>query len=82
MKSPAEMIALQNISKPKQSQIDLQPRSGILSERAAIVICGLTVAAIAIPVLVVIQVLSSVYKGGTTVYRLLDGTELDMTDEI
>ena len=76
------MIALQNIPRPKQSQIGVQPRSGIISERAAIVICGLTVAAIAIPALVVIQVLSGAYKGGTTVYQLLSGTELDMTDEI
>ncbi|HEY9603972.1 MAG TPA: hypothetical protein V6C85_20320 [Allocoleopsis sp.] len=82
MKSLTEMIALRNIHRPKQSQLNVQPRSRILSERAAIVICGLTVAAFAIPVLVVIQALSGVYKGGTTVYKLLNGTELDMTDEI
>lgn len=82
MKLLAEMIALQNIPRLKPSQLDVPPRSGILSERAAIVICGLIVAAIAIPALVVIQVLSGAYKGGTIVYQLLNGTELDMTDEI
>ena len=76
------MIALRNINSSKQSQLNVHPRSSILSERAAIVICSLTVAAFAIPALVVIQVLSGVYKGGTTVYHLLNGTELDMTDEI
>ena len=82
MKFLAEMIALQNIPKLNPSQLNVPPRSGILSERAAIVICGLIVAAIAIPALVVIQVLSAVYKGGTIVYQLLSGTELDPSDEI
>lgn len=82
MKLLAEMIALQNISRFKQSQLNVPPQSGILSERAAIVICGLVIAAIAIPVLVVIQALSAVYKGGTIVYQLLSGAELDTSDEI
>jgi len=60
-----------------------QSQSGILPERFAIVVCGLLIGVIAIPVLIVIQVLSALFWGTTTVFRLLNGKgSLDEGDEI
>jgi hypothetical protein len=53
-----------------------KPQSAILPERFAIVFCGLLVAVVAIPLLVVIQVLSALFWGTTTVFRLLKGEGL------
>jgi ligand-binding sensor protein len=76
------MIALQNAPTTHKSDLKAQPQSGILSERSAIVLCGLGVAVFAIPILVVIQVLSGLYRGGTIVYQLLNGSGFDNMDEI
>lgn len=60
-----------------------QSQSGILPERFAIVVCGLLIAVAAIPILVVIQALSALFWGTTTVFRLLNGKGLlDEGDEI
>ncbi|HEY9634074.1 MAG TPA: hypothetical protein V6D14_11735 [Coleofasciculaceae cyanobacterium] len=75
------MIALQNAPITSQNRLKDQPQSGILSEKSAIVICSLAVATFAIPVLVVIQVLSGLYWGGVTLYQLLNGG-FSETDEI
>jgi ligand-binding sensor protein len=74
MKGESQMIALQDASITEQSNFKAQPTSGLLSERAAIVICGLGVAVFAIPILVVIQALSGLFWGGVTVYNLLNGS--------
>lgn len=76
------MIALQNAPITAQSHLNAQPQSGILSERAAIVLCSLSVAVFAIPILVVIQILSGLYWGGVTVYQVLNGSGFDGTDEL
>jgi hypothetical protein len=82
MKGKTEMIALENPSTAYPNNSNTQSSSGILSERAAIAICGLGVAVFAIPILVVIQVFSGLYRGGATVYNLVHGSGLDKMDEI
>lgn len=76
------MIALQNILITSKSHLKTQPQAGILSERAAIVICGLGVAVFAIPILVFLECLSGLYWGGATVVKLLKGSAIDELDEI
>jgi len=76
------MIALQDSSTTSQSNFSKQPYAGILSERSAIIICGLGVALFAIPILVVIQGLSGLYWGAVSVYQLLSGSELGGMDDI
>ncbi len=76
------MIAFQDASTNPNTHFNEQPHSGILSERFAIVFCGLGVAVFAIPILVVIQVLSGLYWGGVSVYQLLNGSELGKLDDI
>jgi hypothetical protein len=76
------MIALQNAPIASQNRFKNQAQSGILSEKSAIVLCTLAVATFAIPILVVIQVLSGLYWGGVTVYQLLNGSGFNGTDEI
>jgi len=82
MKPQTETLASEHLPKSEQSELIVQPQCGILSERAAIVICTLSVAIFAIPILVVIQVVSGLYQGGSTVYQLLNDSSLDMTDEL
>ena len=53
-----------------------QSQSGILPERFAIILCGLLIGVVAIPILVVIQALSGLFWGTTTVLRLLKGKGL------
>ncbi len=76
------MIALQSAPIASQNRFKNQPQSGILSEKSAIVLCTLAVATFAIPILVVIQVLSGLYWGGVTVYQLLSGSGFNGTNEI
>jgi hypothetical protein len=82
MRAKTKMIAFQDASTTPNSQFNDQPHSGILSERFAIVFCGLGVALFAIPILVVIQVLSGLYRGGVSVYQLLSGSEVGKLDDI
>lgn len=82
MRVKTAMIALQEASTSKKSNFNDQPHTGVLSEKSAIVLCGLGVAVFAIPVLVVIQVLSGLYKGGSSVYQLLSGCGLEKMDDI
>lgn len=77
-----EMIALQNAPMTAQSNLKGQQQSGIISERSAIVLCGLGVAVFAIPILVVIQALSGLFWGGVTVYKLLNNSGFDGTEEV
>lgn len=51
-------------------------KTGILPERFAIVICGVFIALFAIPLLVVIQVLAALFRGITSVVKLLKGEGL------
>ena len=67
---PRHYLSENSINGKQQSQ------SGILPERFAIVVCGLLIGVIAIPVLVVIQILSALFWGTTTVFRLLNGKGL------
>jgi hypothetical protein len=76
------MIALQNAPTASQSRFKEQPQAGILSERSAIMICGLAVAVFTVPILVVLHALSGLYWGGVTVYQLLNGSGFDGKDEI
>lgn len=76
------MIAFQDASTNPNLHRDDHNHSGILSERFAIVFCGLSVAVFALPILVVIQVLSGLYWGGVSVYQLLHGSELGKLDDI
>lgn len=82
MRAKTEMIALENAPITAQRTLKAQPQSGILPERAAIILCGLGVAVFAIPALVVIQALSGLFWGGVTVYKLLNGSGFDGTDEV
>jgi hypothetical protein len=50
--------------------------SVVLSEKLAITICGWLIAAIAIPLLAVIQALTAVVWGTVTVFQLLNGKGL------
>jgi hypothetical protein len=51
-------------------------RAGILSEKFAIVACGVLIAVFAIPILVVIQALAAIFWGITTVFQLINGKGL------
>lgn len=82
MRAKTEMIAVQETSTNPNSLFNEQPYSGLVSERFAIAFCGLSVALFAIPILVVIQVLSGLYWGGVSVYQLLNGSELGKLDNI
>ncbi len=57
-------------------QCTQKPPSALVSEKFAIVTCGLLIAAVAIPLLVIIQALSGVFLGITTVFELLNGRGL------
>ena len=65
---------------PHFSQRSLPSRqnhqSGILPERLAIILCGLLIAVLALPILVMIHVISALFWGTTTVLQLLRGKEL------
>ncbi|HEY9611988.1 hypothetical protein [Allocoleopsis sp.] len=80
MRAKPEMIALQETSTTQKRHFNEQPYPGLLSEKSAIVLCGLGVAMFAIPILVVIQVLSGLYWGGVSVYQLLSGFAVDKLD--
>lgn len=64
-----------------KNEQDLQ--FGILPEKFAIVTCSLLVGVVAVPLLVVIQVLSALFWGTTAVFQLLNGKGLfDGEDEL
>jgi hypothetical protein len=73
---PTNYLSKNSIDDQRQSQ------PGILPERFAIVVCGLLIGVIAIPVLVVIQALSTLFWGTAMVLRLLNGKAIfDEEDE-
>ena len=82
MKAKTEMIALQEASTTQTSRYSEPAYSGILSEKSAILLCGLGVAVFAIPVLVIIHILSGLYRGVTSVYQLLGGVQFDLMDDM
>lgn len=82
MNGETEMIALNNTATTEQAISNSQPNSGILSERSAIIICALGVGIFAIPILVVIQVISGLFWGGATIYKLVNHSSFDQIDEI
>ncbi len=68
-----EKQAKYNMMLPESAQ---KSKSAILSEKFAIVTCGLGVAVVAIPLLVVIQALAISVWGTIAVRQLLDGKGL------
>ncbi|MEW6494005.1 MAG: hypothetical protein AB1589_16055 [Cyanobacteriota bacterium] len=76
------MIALQEASTTQKRKFNDQSYSGILSEKSAIVLCGLGVAIFAVPILVVIQIISGFYWGGVSVYQLLSGSDIDKLENL
>ncbi|HEY9675206.1 MAG TPA: hypothetical protein V6D11_27440 [Waterburya sp.] len=82
MKAKTEMIALQEASTTQTSLYNEPAYSGILSEKSAIILCSLGVAVFAIPVLVIIHMLSGLYRGVSTVYQLLSGLQFESMDDI
>ncbi|HEY9890985.1 MAG TPA: hypothetical protein V6D37_04110 [Candidatus Sericytochromatia bacterium] len=64
---------LLRIIAPQRTQ---KPTSALVSEKFAIVTCGLLIAVVAIPSLVVIQALAAIFSGITTVFELLNGNGL------
>ena len=64
---------LLRIIAPQRTQ---KPTSALVSEKFVIVTCGLLIAVVAIPSLVVIQVLAAIFSGITTVFELLNGNGL------
>ncbi len=77
-----DMIALQNAPMTAQTNLKAQQQSGIISERSAIVLCSLGVSVFTIPILVVIHALSGLFWGGVTVYKLLNNSGFDGTEEV
>lgn len=71
------MIALQEASTTHRRNFNEQSYSGILSEKSAIILCGLGIAIFAVPILVVIHIISGFYWGGVSVYQLLSGAGID-----
>jgi hypothetical protein len=76
------MIALDNTSKIGQNNYNEQSQTGLISEKSAIIICGLGVAVFALPILVIIQVISGLFWGGVLVYKLLNGSDFTSMDEV
>lgn len=76
------MIALQEASTTHKINFHDRPHQGILSEKSAIVLCGLGVAVFAIPILVVIHIVSGLYWGGVSVYQLLSDSGFDKMGNI
>lgn len=74
------MVALQEVSTTHTRSFNDGSYSGILSERSAILICGLGIAIFAVPILVVIHIISGLYWGGVSVYQLLSGSGIDKLD--
>lgn len=77
-----EMIALDNTSTIQQNNCREQSQIGLISEKSAIVICGLGVAVFALPILVVIQAMSGLFWGGVSIYKLLNGSGFASRDEV
>lgn len=75
------MIALDNNSTIGQNNRNEQSQTGLISEKSAILICGLGVAVFALPILVVIQAISGLFWGSVAVYQLLNGSGASM-DEV
>lgn len=77
------MIALENTSTIGQNNCNQQSdQTGLISEKSAIVLCGLGVAVFALPILVVIQALSGLFWGSVSVYKLLNGSDFASRDEV
>jgi hypothetical protein len=55
------------------SQSTEKSQPAIVSEKFAIATCGLVIAIVAIPLLVIIQALVALVWGPTTVFQLLNG---------
>lgn len=76
------MIAINNNSTIGQNNRNEPSQTGLISEKSAIIICGLGVAVFALPILVVIQAISGLFWGGVTVYQLLDASGGAARDEV
>lgn len=82
MKVETNMIALQEASTTHQRNFNEQSYSGILSERSAIVLCGLGIAIFSVPILVLIHIVRGLYWGGVSVYQFLSGVDIDKLDNL
>lgn len=80
MELETNMIALQEASTTQKRNFNEQSYSGILSEKSAIWLCGLGIAIFAVPILVVIHIISGLYWGGVSVYQLLSGAGISKLD--
>ena len=77
------MIALENTSSIGQKNCNKHShQTGLISEKSAIIFCGLGVAFFALPILVVIQALSGLFWGSVSVYKLLNGSDFASMDEV
>lgn len=75
------MIALNNSTTGQKTSSE-QPQAGLISEKSAIIICGLGVAIFALPILVIMQATSSLFWGGATIYKLLNRSDFGALEEI
>lgn len=69
------MFPAPHFTKPPLSS-QQKHQSGILPEKLAIILCGLLIAVFALPILVMIHVISALFWGIITVAQLLRGKEL------
>lgn len=76
------MIALNNTATSGNNTCESQPQKGLISEKSAIIVCGLGVAVFALPILVIMQGISSLFWGTATIYKLLSGSNFDSLEEI
>lgn len=82
MKVETNMVALQEASTTHKRNFHDQSYSGILSEKSAIVLCGFGVAIFAVPILVLIHIISGFYWAGVSVYQLLSGADIDKLENL
>jgi hypothetical protein len=75
------MIALNNSTIGPNTSNE-QPKVGLISEKSAIIICGLGVAVFALPILVIMQAISSLFWGGATIYKLLNRSDFKSLEEV
>lgn len=76
------MIALDNTSNIGQNNRNEPSQTGLISEKSAIIICGLGVAVFTLPILVLMQAISGLAWGGVAVYQLLNGSAFQSMDEV
>lgn len=82
METQTEAITSNTFLLRAQPGVTTGPPTPILSEKLALVGGVLLISSFAIPLLIVIQILSGLYWGGLTVYKVLSGTGFDEMDAV